>query len=131
MLQVEEALTVHEIQPSAIQSMFKLSLFRSPSFILVCASSFVQLLGSFVPYVYLTGISSLFSGFIALYSLDSNTRLSTFSLFAVQAHAIQVGISKEAASFLLSIVGITNTVCRYIRKSDSIIIHNICFYDVK
>lgn len=26
------------------------------------------------------------------------------------AHAVQVGISKEAASFLLSIVGVTNTV---------------------
>ncbi|XP_046453404.1 monocarboxylate transporter 12-like [Daphnia pulex] len=78
--QVLEALCTDQIESSRNRSIFKFSLFRSPSFVLVCTSSFVQLLGSFVPYVYLT------------------------------AYAIDVGISKEAASFLLSIVGVTNTV---------------------
>lgn len=32
----------------------------------------------------------------------------------VLAYAIDMGISKEAASFLLSIVGVTNTVGRHI-----------------
>nr|CAH0107194.1 unnamed protein product [Daphnia galeata] len=78
--QVLDALCTDQIESSRNRSIFKFSLFRSPSFVLVCTSSFVQLLGSFVPYVYLT------------------------------AYAIDVGISKEAASFLLSIVGVTNTV---------------------
>ena len=45
-----------QIKSPKNRSVFKFSLFRSPSFVLVCTSSFCQLLGSFVPYVYLTGI---------------------------------------------------------------------------
>lgn len=54
-IKMDTVITAAGIPPSTSQSMFKFSLFRSPSFILVCTSSFVQLLGSFVPYVYLTG----------------------------------------------------------------------------
>lgn len=54
-IQVDVVLVAAGISPSTSTSMFKFSLFRSPSFVLVCTSSFVQLLGSFVPYVYLTG----------------------------------------------------------------------------
>lgn len=78
--QVDVLCGTDQMESSRNRSIFKFSLFRSPSFVLVCTSSFVQLLGSFVPYVYLT------------------------------AYAIDMGISKEAASFLLSIVGVTNTV---------------------
>jgi predicted MFS family arabinose efflux permease len=58
-MQVLEALCTDQIESSRNRSIFKFSLFRSPSFVLVCTSSFVQLLGSFVPYVYLTGISTI------------------------------------------------------------------------
>lgn len=41
-------------------------------------------------------------------------------MWIVLAYAIDVGISKEAASFLLSIVGVTNTVGQDLRTLSSV-----------
>ncbi|XP_046649914.1 monocarboxylate transporter 12-like isoform X1 [Daphnia pulicaria] len=67
-----------------LSSIFKFSLFRSPTFVVVCISSFFQSIGWFVPFVYLA------------------------------AHAVNMGIPKEEASFLLSIVGICSMMGRII-----------------
>ncbi len=37
----------------SINDIFKFSLFRSPAFVLLCISSFFQLLGMLVPYMFL------------------------------------------------------------------------------
>nr|CAH0099431.1 unnamed protein product [Daphnia galeata] len=60
----------------SVLKLFKFSLFRSPTFVVVCVSSFFQSIGWFVPSMYIT------------------------------AHAVNIGIPKEKASFLLSILGI-------------------------
>lgn len=65
-------------------NIFKFSLFRSPTFVLICMSSFFQSIGWFVPFVYLA------------------------------AHAVETGVPKEEASFLLSIVGICSMMGRLI-----------------
>ena len=36
--------------------LLKLSLFKSPTFVLICASDFLSLLGALIPYFYLAGI---------------------------------------------------------------------------
>jgi len=38
-----------------LSNIFKFSLFRSPTFVVVCISSFFQSIGWFVPFVYLAG----------------------------------------------------------------------------
>ncbi|XP_059351355.1 LOW QUALITY PROTEIN: monocarboxylate transporter 13-like [Daphnia carinata] len=64
--------------------LFKFSLFRSPTFVVICFSSFFQSFGWLVPFMYLA------------------------------AHAVSMGISKEEASFLLSVVGICSMTGRII-----------------
>jgi nitrate/nitrite transporter NarK len=66
----------------AVSSLIQFSLFKSPSFNLLCFSSFITFLGFFVPFMFLA------------------------------ARAEQLGADKESASFLLSIIGITNTLGR-------------------
>jgi len=66
------------------ESMLDSSLFRSPSFVLICLSAFLTFMGFFVPFMFLA------------------------------ARAIQNGVDKDSASRLLSIIGITNTIGRVI-----------------
>ncbi|XP_046650396.1 monocarboxylate transporter 12-like isoform X2 [Daphnia pulicaria] len=66
----------------SILNLFKFSLFRSPTFVVICASSFFQSIGWFVPSMYIT------------------------------AHAVNMGVPKEKASFLLSILGISIMIGR-------------------
>lgn len=66
----------------AISSLIQFSLFKSVTFDLLCFSSFITFLGFFVPFMFLA------------------------------ARAEDLGADKESASFLLSIIGITNTVGR-------------------
>ena len=65
-----------------LSSLIQFSLFKSATFDLLCFSSFITFLGFFVPFMFLA------------------------------ARAEQLGADKESASFLLSIIGITNTVGR-------------------
>ncbi|KAK4008227.1 hypothetical protein OUZ56_013378 [Daphnia magna] len=65
-----------------VLKLFKFSLFRSPTFVVVCVSSFFQSIGWFVPSVYLT------------------------------AHATKMGIPKGEAPFLLSVIGIASMIGR-------------------
>ena len=62
--------------------MIQFSLFKSLTFDVFCLASFITFLGFFVPFMYLA------------------------------ARAVETGADKESASFLLSIIGITNTVGR-------------------
>nr|CAH0110447.1 unnamed protein product [Daphnia galeata] len=66
----------------AVSSLIQFSLFKSPTFNLLCFASFITFLGFFVPFMFLA------------------------------ARAEQLGADKESASFLLSIIGITNTLGR-------------------
>ncbi|XP_046650514.1 monocarboxylate transporter 12-like isoform X3 [Daphnia pulicaria] len=69
---------------SNFSKLFKFSLFRSPTLVVICVSSFFQSFGWLVPLMYLA------------------------------AHAVNMGIPKEEASFLLSIIGICNMIGRII-----------------
>ncbi|KAI9554053.1 putative monocarboxylate transporter 13-like [Daphnia sinensis] len=68
----------------AVSSLIQFSLFKSATFDLLCFSSFITFLGFFVPFMFLA------------------------------ARAEQLGADKESASFLLSIIGVTNTVGRVV-----------------
>ena len=87
-MQVLDALCTDQIESSRNRSIFKFSLFRSPSFVLVCTSSFVQLLGSFVPYVYLTGnnLRKIGPTTIIIMFRINGTLLLTFSLCNRRGH---------------------------------------------
>lgn len=76
----EEAL---ESTPKTVK-ILDLGLLRNPSFMIFCASSFLCLIGFFVPFMYLPDF------------------------------ARRHGISKENGAFLLSVIGITNTIGRVI-----------------
>lgn len=67
-----------------LSSVIQFSLFKSATFDLLCFSSFITFLGFFIPFMFLA------------------------------ARAENSGVDKESASFLLSIIGITNTVGRVV-----------------
>lgn len=64
------------------KEMVDISLLKSPTFILMCLAGFLTFMGFFVPFVYLSDF------------------------------ARSVGVEKDQAAFLLSIIGIANTVGR-------------------
>jgi len=75
----------HEEVPKkkgGLSSIIQVSLFKSLTFNFICISGFITFLGFFVPFMFLA------------------------------ARAVDMGADKESASFLLSIIGITNTVGR-------------------
>lgn len=95
-----------------LSKIFKFSLFRSPSFVVICISSFFQSIGWFVPFIYLAGIDDTFVHFTNLISLMTNGTIDDAIFFV--AHAVDIGATKESASFLISIVGISSMIGRLI-----------------
>ncbi|KAJ8890024.1 hypothetical protein PR048_009530 [Dryococelus australis] len=88
---------------STLATMMDVSLLKDPVFMLISISNLFGMMGLYVPFFYL---------------VDA---------------AIKDGIDPNAASFLLSIIGITNTigrvVCGYIADfpwMDSLLLNNIC-----
>lgn len=73
-----------EVEPekTGLASIIDLTLFKSMTFNVICLSGFITFLGFFVPFMFLA------------------------------ARAVDTGVDKESASFLLSIIGVTNTVGR-------------------
>jgi len=73
-----------EVAPktSCLASIIDMSLFKSMTFNVICLSGFITFLGFFVPFMFLA------------------------------ARAVDGGADKESASFLLSIIGVTNTIGR-------------------
>jgi len=69
---------------SRSRSLFQLQLFKYPSFVLICLSSFVQSFGFYVPYMYLS------------------------------AHAVHHGLSRELSASLVSLIGISMTAGRLV-----------------
>jgi len=67
---------------SCLASIIDMSLFKSMTFNVICLSGFITFLGFFVPFMFLA------------------------------ARAVDGGADKESASFLLSIIGVTNTIGR-------------------
>ncbi|CAG5134292.1 unnamed protein product [Candidula unifasciata] len=63
-------------------SVFDISLLKSPTFLIYGASCFLCMFGFFVPFIY------------------------------IPTHAIDLGLDSTSAAFLISIIGITNTVGR-------------------
>ncbi|XP_055694058.1 monocarboxylate transporter 14 isoform X2 [Lutzomyia longipalpis] len=88
---------------SALATMLDVSLLKDPVFMMIGISNVFGMAGLYVPFVYL---------------VDA---------------AILSGISQNSASFLLSIIGITNTfgrvICGYVAdfpKVDSLLLNNMC-----
>ena len=67
---------------SVVEEMLSISLLLNPAFLLIAVSNLLGMLGFYVPFVFLPNM------------------------------AAQTGISKENANFLLSIIGISNTLGR-------------------
>ncbi|XP_035829718.1 uncharacterized protein LOC101846861 [Aplysia californica] len=65
-----------------LSEMVDISLLKDPSFMLICLGNFTAFLGFFIPFVFLVD------------------------------RAVSLGINKSQAAFLISIIGITNTVGR-------------------
>uniref|UniRef100_A0A0K8TKH4 Putative monocarboxylate transporter n=1 Tax=Tabanus bromius TaxID=304241 RepID=A0A0K8TKH4_TABBR len=96
-------LTLPESFKSALSAMMDVSLLKDPVFMLIGISNVFGMAGLYVPFVYLVDAAKL------------------------------DGIDQGAASYLLSIIGITNTVgrvvCGYIAdfpNVDSLLMNNIC-----
>lgn len=88
---------------SVLRDMLDTSLLRNPVFLLICLSNILGMLGFYIPFVYL---------------IDS---------------AIAEGVSPESAAFLLSVIGITNTlgriICGYVTdmpRVDALFVSNTC-----
>ena len=88
---------------SAISSMMDVSLLKDPAFMLIAISNLFGMAGLYVPFVYLVDV------------------------------AVSDGIEPSYASFLISIIGITNTVgrivCGYVADFpwvDALFLNNIC-----
>ncbi|XP_048777915.1 monocarboxylate transporter 12-like [Ostrea edulis] len=85
-----------------LRDMLDISLLTDIPFLMICAGNLLAMTGFYVPFTY------------------------------VVDHALQLGISKPDAAFLLSIIGITNTVGRIasgllvdIFKLDALVINNV------
>ncbi|XP_041373530.1 monocarboxylate transporter 14-like [Gigantopelta aegis] len=85
-----------------LADMLNLHLFKNVTFLLICLGNILAMLGFYVPFVYLAD------------------------------RAIRLGIAENKAAFLLSVIGITNTIGRVLagfladlRKVDSLVINNI------
>ncbi|XP_043278696.1 monocarboxylate transporter 3 isoform X2 [Venturia canescens] len=96
-------LVLPESFKEALATMMDMSLLKDPVFLLIGISNVFGMAGLYVPFVYLVDV------------------------------AIKDGIDKSSASFLLSIIGITNTVgrvaCGYVAdfpQVDSLLLNNIC-----
>ncbi|XP_049872731.1 monocarboxylate transporter 4-like isoform X2 [Pectinophora gossypiella] len=88
---------------TALSSMMDMSLLRDPAFMLIAVSNFFGMAGLYVPFVYIVDAARL------------------------------NGVDGSQASFLLSIIGITNTigriVCGYVADfpwMDSLMLNNVC-----
>lgn len=88
---------------STLASMMDLTLLKDPVFMLISISNFFGMMGLYVPFVYLVDAATL------------------------------VGIDPNSASYLLSIIGITNTigrvVCGYVAdfpRVNALLMNNIC-----
>ncbi|XP_037087521.1 monocarboxylate transporter 12-like [Pollicipes pollicipes] len=86
-----------------LAEMIDMSLLRNPLFILICASNVFGMLGFYVPFVYI---------------VDS---------------AMMKGVEPDSAAFLLSVIGITNTLGRVISgfitdfpRVDALFVNNVC-----
>ncbi|KAK7869034.1 hypothetical protein R5R35_002982 [Gryllus longicercus] len=95
--------TFSEAFKSTLASMMDVSLLKDPVFMLISISNFFGMMGLYVPFVYLVDC------------------------------AIKAGIDPGMASYLLSAIGITNTVgrvaCGFVAdlpKVDSLLLNNIC-----
>lgn len=78
----EESGWCSDAMKDTFRQMLDLSLLRSPTFILLCVAGFLTLAGFFVPFIYVIDLASL------------------------------AGYTREEGTFILSIIGITNTVGR-------------------
>ncbi|XP_046547158.1 monocarboxylate transporter 12-like [Haliotis rubra] len=85
-----------------LSEMLDVSLLKNPTFLLICFGNVLAMLGFYVPFVYLVD------------------------------RAISLDIDEGKAAFLLSIIGITNTIGRVLagfladlRKVDSLLINNV------
>lgn len=96
-------LSLPESFKSTLAAMMDVTLLKDPVFMLISVSNFFGMMGLYVPFVYL---------------VDS---------------AMLVGIDSNSASFLLSIIGITNTIGRVVvgyvadfPKVNALLMNNIC-----
>ncbi|XP_048777927.2 monocarboxylate transporter 12-like isoform X2 [Ostrea edulis] len=85
-----------------LKNMLDISLLTDIPFLMICAGNLLAMTGFYVPYTYIVD------------------------------HALQLGISKPDAAFLLSVIGIANTVGRLLSgllvdifKLDALVINNI------
>lgn len=96
-------LTLPEAFKSALNDMMDFSLLKDPVFLLIGISNVFGMAGLYVPFVYLVDAAE------------------------------KQGVDRNSASYLLSVIGITNTVgrvaCGYVAdfpKVDSLLLNNIC-----
>ncbi|XP_044006609.1 monocarboxylate transporter 3 isoform X2 [Aphidius gifuensis] len=87
----------------ALSTMMDMTLLKNPVFLFICISNFLGMAGLYIPFVYI---------------VDA---------------AVAKGIQKNTASYLISIIGITNTVgriiCGYVAdfpQVNSLLLNNIC-----
>lgn len=98
----EEILDPTETVKESCCSGFDLSLLKRPSFVLLAVSGFLCLVGFFIPFIYISDRAKLL-GKCQLNLLKSV--ITFFFLFVL-------GCSPEKCAFILSVIGITNTIGR-------------------
>lgn len=108
--------------------MLDVSLLKDPVFMLIGISNVFGMAGLYVPFVYLVDAASLNVSLNRI-NLSNKCKINYFLLFSLNFQ----GIPPNSASFLLSIIGITNTFgrvfCGYIAdfpKVDSLLLNNCC-----
>ncbi|XP_011504316.1 PREDICTED: monocarboxylate transporter 12 [Ceratosolen solmsi marchali] len=96
-------LEIPESFKEALGTMMDISLLKNPAFLLICISNVFGMAGLYIPFFYL---------------VDA---------------AVQRGVERKYASWLLSVIGITNTVgrvaCGYVAdfpQVDSLLLNNVC-----
>uniref|UniRef100_T1IHA6 Major facilitator superfamily (MFS) profile domain-containing protein n=1 Tax=Strigamia maritima TaxID=126957 RepID=T1IHA6_STRMM len=80
----EETTDSNKNHKAGIVEMLNLNLLKSPTFVTICIAGFLTFMGFFVPFIYISD------------------------------YAISTGRTKVEASYLISVIGITNTVGRLI-----------------
>ncbi len=107
----------------ALSSMLDVSLLKDPAFLLIGISNFFGMAALYIPFFYLVDAAK------ESVSGSSKDQFSFNNLFLLN----QQGIDKDNASFLISIIGITNTfariICGYVSdfpSVDSLFLNNCC-----
>ena len=106
-----------------------MSLLKDPVFLLIGISNVFGMAGLYVPFVYLVDAAVLDVCYLSIFSISLNYAISWFNEY----YSFFKGIESNSASFLLSIIGITNTIgrvaCGYVAdfpQVDSLLLNNIC-----